>query len=96
MVRRRRAELCQMRPPNATVRLRINSSGSGDLAVKSPESARNDANRHWLAASAAVISGSGDRPERRSERFGPIPWPGNALRGRLKFPRNPPLKPRNF
>jgi hypothetical protein len=58
MVRRRRAELCQMRPPNATVRLPINSSGSGDLAFKSPESARNDANRHWPATSAALISGS--------------------------------------
>jgi hypothetical protein len=72
MVCRRRAELCQMRPPNATACLPINSSGSGDLALKSSESARNDANRPWRAAAAAVIPGSGAQPERRSRRFGPI------------------------
>jgi len=82
-----------MRLPNATARLPINSSGSGGLALKSPESARNDANRHWPVASAVVIWGSGDRPERHIERFGPISWPiswpGNGPEGPIEISAQP-------
>ena len=89
MVRRRRAELCQMRPPNATARLRINSGGSADLALKSAESARNDANRHWLVASAVGIPSLGAPPEGRSKRFGPISWPGNGPREPIEISAPP-------
>jgi hypothetical protein len=88
-----------MQHPNATARLHLNSSGSIDLAPKSPETVENATNGQ-LAPTPADFSVSGRLPRGVTRAIRPRSTPVQPLatdgRNQLKFACNPPLMQENF